>query len=230
MNLEEQISQEQMSQEVAQKSSFQPLLILGAIVGIGLVVYNRLLQVSKDKDVEADTEPPIIIKSGSFNIETDVPLKPNSAGLPAYRREGFGKITGIRVVRYKERKKKSEADDFFETSDWNSANGVQVNINLQNCQQDQNGNCVSWNPGPTITISNSNNDFQVTTPIKLSASKLKNHPKRKAKREDEEVTQIFRFGSVEIREGISGDLIKLYPFENDDKNAWEYIIAFYNAL
>jgi hypothetical protein len=48
----------------------------------------------------------------------------------------------------------------------------------------------------------------------LSASKVKNHPKRKAKREDEGVAQIFRFGSVEIRERIGGSLIKQYPVED----------------
>jgi hypothetical protein len=215
----------QTRSELNKQRHFNILPFIGIFTGIALVVYT-IKQLFSEEEEGPDKLPPIIIKSGSLVIETDVPLKPDSPGQPAYRRESFGKIRGIRVVRYKEKKKKSEADDFYETSDWNSTKDVQVNINLQYCQQEQNGDCVSWSAGPTINIFNSNNDFEVTTPIKLSASKPKNHPKRKAKREDEGVAQAFRFGSVEIRERIGGSLIKQYPVED----GWEYIIAFYNEL
>jgi len=218
MNIEEQTHS-----ELVKPTERNLLPYIGIISVISLVVYS-IKQLMRSE--EPDMLPPIIIKSGSFTIETDVPLKPDSPEQPAYRREGFGKIKGIRVVRYKQRKKKSEADDFYEASDWKSSKGVQVNINLQYCQQEQNGDCVFWSAGPTINIFNSNDDFEVTTPIKLSASKVKNHPKRKAKREDEGVAQIFRFGSVEIRERIGGSLIKQYPVED----GWEYVIAFYNIL
>jgi hypothetical protein len=171
--------------------------------------------------------PPIIIKSGSFAIETEEALTPASAGAPAYRKVGFKKIKGIKVTYYKEKKKNPSADDFFENGDWDSAKGVQVNIDLQFCEE-ENGDCQSWSTGSTpsrISVFNDNDDFVLTTPIKLSTSKIKYHPKRKAKREDEH-NQIFRFGKVEIREKVGGKLIKQYLAEDSQ----EYIIAFYNEL
>jgi hypothetical protein len=169
-----------------------------------------------------DRPPPIVIKSGSFIIESDVKLKPESGGQPRYRRENFEKIRGLRIYTYNEKKKKSVADDFEERKDWKPSENVQVNIVLEYCERVEMGNCVSWTAGPTIVAADNNSHFDITTPIRLSADKENNHPKRRAKREDEE-TRAFRFRRVEIIAG--GEAIKSY-----EEDGQEYVIAFYNSL
>lgn len=170
--------------------------------------------------------PPIIIKSGSFVIETDQDLKPAAPHQPRYRRETFGSIRGIRVIIYNEIRKYSDVDDFVENTDWSAAEGVQVNINLQYCQAaTPNGECESWIQGPQINILDNTNNFELITPIKLSTSKGKKHSKRKANREDEE-TRISRFGSIDIIKKSNGKKIKSY----EEKEGQEYIIGFYNYL
>ncbi len=69
MNSEEQISQDQTSLESTQQYLFNPLFILVAI-GVGVVVVKKLLKLFEE-DFMASDFPPIIIKSGSFTIETD---------------------------------------------------------------------------------------------------------------------------------------------------------------
>ncbi len=202
-----------------------------SIVGISLlaltsfVVVKTLQYLFRAEELDGEL-PPIIIKSGSFAIETEEALTPALAGESAYRKVGFKKIKGIKVTYYKEKKKKPSADDFIESVDWDDAKGVQVNIDLQFCEQAHNGDCQLWSTGLSLSrfsVFNDNDDFVLTTPIRLSTSKIKYHPKRNAKREDEH-NQTFRFGKVEIRERVGGKLIKQYLAEDSQ----EYIIAFYN--
>ncbi len=170
--------------------------------------------------------PPIIIKSGSFVIETDQDLTPPAPHKNKYSRNGFGKIRGIRVITYNEIKKYSDVDDFVEGTDWSASEGVQVNINLQYCQTEQNGECVSWIDGPQINALDNNNNFELLTPnFRLSTDKGKKHTKRKARREDDEA-RTLRFGSVKIIKKSDGTEIKSY----DEKDGQEFIIGFYNEL
>jgi hypothetical protein len=168
--------------------------------------------------------PPIIIKSGSFVIESDQDLTPPAPHKNKYNRNGFGKIRGIRVITYNEIKKYSDVDDFVEGTDWSASEGVQVNINLQYCQTEQNGVCVSWIDGPQINVLDINNNFELLTPnFKLSSDKGKKHTKRKARREDDEPKPL-RFGSVEIIRKSDEAEIKFY----EEKDGQEFIIGFYN--
>ncbi len=229
MNSDEQIPREQVSQELTVQKFFRPALILATLVGAIVVVYNRLKLV--EEDIDSDSQPPIIIKSGSFTIETDADLtslpSPGS-GKHKYKKVGFGNLKGIRVVKYGEKSKEPDPiDDFVENTDW-SVQNVRVKINLQYCEQVSGGECVKWSQDPpkTIDIAWNGTDFEITTPFKLSNNKGKNHTKRQAKRtEDDNDKRIFRWRSVELFKN-NGDEIKTYG-EEDGR---EYIIMFYNNI
>jgi len=105
----------------------------------------------------------------------------------------------------------------METVDWEQGKGVQINITLEERVQEQ------WHTYKTINVLDSNNRFEISTPIKLSDSKPHPHNRRK-KREDEE-NKMLRFGKVEILEKGNPEPIRLY--DDEDK---QYEIAFYNRL
>jgi len=202
--------------------AFKPNIL---IMGVGAAATFATAYLLRKKSMLPPKPPPIIIKSGSFVIETDQDLKPAAPHQSRYIRETFGKIRGIRVTTYSEIEKPSDVDDFEENIDWSPSEGVQVNINLQYYQAGQNSGYESWIQGPQIKIFDIDNNFELITPIKLSSNKGKKHKERRAKREDEE-NQILRFGSVEIVKKSSGKRIKNYS----EKDGREYIIAFYNGL
>jgi hypothetical protein len=216
MNFEQQISQDQTSGEIIKQNLFNPLLILGAIVGIAVVVY-RLLQ-QDEEDFLGNDFPPIIIKSGSFSIETDQDLQvPNGNSSPfIYKILNFGPIRGIRVFRINEINGDKDSDAFDDSV------GFQIDIWLEYFE---NGAWTNITNQPQITIGDNNQDFELKLKFekKLEDKKVKKHLKRKAKYDDKE-SKIFRFGKVEILKK-SNNSIKPYNDEGDD-----YIIGLYNSV
>jgi hypothetical protein len=218
MNSEQQISQDQTSGEIIKQNLFNPLLILGAIVGIAVVVY-RLLQ-QDEEDFSGNEFPPIIIKSGSFAIETDndnngLQLTSNSNPF-VYKKMNSAPITGVRVFRYNEINGDKDSDTF------NDLVGFQVDIWLEYFENNGWTNITSQ---PQISIDVNNQDFVLKLRFtnRLKDKKEKKHPIRKAKYEDNE-PKIFRFGKVEILKK-SNNSIKPYNDEGDD-----YIIGLYNSV
>jgi hypothetical protein len=214
MNSEERNVQDQTSLESIQQNSFNPLFILALIVGGSVVVY-RLLKLFEESFLDGNL-PPIIIKSGSFDIEADEPLD-ESGGMSGnpfiYKRIGFGEIKGVRVFRINERSGKAKSSDYY---------GVEVDIRLQ--QYVSSG----WqNINPLVIIrskvnpSNPKKDFVLEIGKKLDI-KGKPKPGRKEKRFDKG-TDILRFGSVIVRKANGDEVL----FDDDGD---EYIISFYNSL
>jgi hypothetical protein len=219
MNSEEQISQDQTSLESTQQYLFNPLFILVAI-GVGVVVVKKLLKLFEE-DFMASDFPPIIIKSGSFTIETDddddnkLQLTTNSSPF-IYKKMNFGKITGIRVFRIHEINGQRDSD-FFDGV------GLQVKIWLEFFI---NGIWTNITTEPQIIAGENNQAFELKLKFekKLDDKKLKKHPRRTAKYDDKE-SKIFRFGRVEVLRGNT--IIELYGDEYDHKNS-DYVIGFFN--
>jgi hypothetical protein len=194
-----------------------PVLIIGGIAAAWLL--PRLFGAKRSLPSKP---PPIIVKSGSFTIETDQPLHPPGKNRPQYRRRNFRGIKGIRVIWYNEIVKNDRgADDFEENKDWSDRDDVQVKIDLLYCDPTT-GGC---NPGPQVILGDDGLDVLLETPIKLSDSRGKKHRKRKAVREDEQA-EIVIFGAVEIVNKSNGNRIKFYP----ETEGREYIIGIYDEL
>lgn len=217
MHTEERNFEGQTSEELLQHKSFNPLFVLATIVG-GLVIVIKLLKFFEDDSLNGNL-PPIIIKSGSFDIETDEPLTESggASGDPfIYKKIGFGEIKGVRIFSINERSGKAKSDDYADKD------GVEVDIRLQ---QYLSGGWQNINPLITIRSEvNPNNpkkDFVLKIGKKLD-TKGKPKPGRTGKRRDKE-TEILRFGSVVVRENDGGG-----DTFNDDGD--EYIINFYNVL
>ena len=157
-----------------------------------------------------ETEPPpIIIKSGSFVIESDEKLK--TPALDTYQREGFGKFRKIRVIYYNEI---DPADCKVEDFDgWATTDEVYVNINLIS---------DNWLPQKQFKIQDNGGNLEFQSPIKLSGNKDKKHKKRKAKREDDE-NDAFVFGRIQIVNKSQNRILADYQFVNGR----EYAIGFY---
>ena len=221
MNSEQQVSQNQTSLENIQHNLFNPLLVLASIVGVGVVVY-KLLKQATEKSI-GDEFPPIIIKSGSFVIESDETLHKSGGGgggnPDVYKRLGFKEIKGVRVFI------DNEITGSAKSYSYDDSQGVEVDIWLQ----DYIGNV--WQPAslpinPDITIrgegSPGNKDFVLKIKKELE-KKGKPNPKRKDKLRSKD-TDTFRIARIEVRENDGGG----DTFNRVDGD--HYMIAFYNSL
>ncbi|CAN5581774.1 hypothetical protein BH24ACI2_BH24ACI2_02010 [soil metagenome] len=167
--------------------------------------------------------PPIIIKSGSFVIETDRDLEIPSGGNPpfVYKRKKFGAIQHIRLFKINEENGNHDIDIFTDST------GIEVKIWIQYFEQYLPDGSIKWTPlvdERKITIKkNSSNDFELELKLekRLLNKKVKKHPKRKAEYKDNE-SETFRFGKVQVYE-INDDDTTVYDVEDGDK----FIIAFY---
>lgn len=171
---------------------------------------------SMKRSIPAADPPPIIIKSGSFSIESDKPLLESIGNPNIYSRPAFGEIKGVRVFRTNEMTGDADSDDFEDRD------GIEVDIRLQKLT----GN--GWNDiNQLVTIraegaAGNPKDFNLRIGKKLHK---KGHPKpgRRERREDDG-TENIRFGYIAVREadGGNGDY---YAEDGDD-----FIITFYNRL
>ncbi|MCU1290842.1 MAG: hypothetical protein JWN60_3071 [Acidobacteria bacterium] len=160
--------------------------------------------------------PPIIIKSGSFIIESDENLEKPSGGNDTYKRKNFGEIKAVRVI------KTNEITGAANSHAYTDENGVEVEITLQNYSG---GSWQNTNP-PVIVKSQSSAgsaiDFTLTIGKVLSANGHAG-PDRKERLTDDG-TDIIRFGRVIVRENGGGGGV----FDTTDGE--DYIITFYNRL
>ncbi len=198
-----------------------------SIVGISLfalasfVVVKTLQYLFRAEELDGEL-PPIIIKSGSFVIETDMDLEMPSGGNPpfVYKRTNFGAIRGIRLFKINEENGSHDIDDFTDST------GIEVEIWIQYFERYRPDGSIKWTPivdERKITIKkNSSNDFELESKLeKKLLRKDKKHPKRKAEYKDNE-SETFRFGKVKVYE-INDDDTTVYGVEDGDK----FIIAFY---
>lgn len=203
------------------------------IVGIGAAAFGiaylfKKIQLFLRASIPPDP-PPIIIKSGSFIIETNQALSPDLPNKRSYKRT-FNGIKGIRVVTYNERVKNTDDDYFYEGEDnkWRAGENVKVFIEFERCVSEVNGICNSWAAPEIVEISNNINDLEIKVPANLRLSKSKRNKKAKRifKHEDEH-DEFIRFTRITIINTNQGNIeIKDYPFTANQ----EFFIAFYNTL
>ena len=162
--------------------------------------------------------PPIIIKSGSFIIESDMPLTESGSGTYNYKRSGFKLIQSVRIIKFNEHNGTTYTFPFADPG------GIELDIRLQHYVSE------IWQPiaqSPLAQIKNET--VQGSTNFVLSISKEldkkgKPKPKRREKREDKG-NDIFRFGSIVIR-GKGTVPPPVIP-QTDDGD--EYVIGLYNS-
>ncbi|MFN2440948.1 MAG: hypothetical protein ABR503_17215, partial [Chitinophagaceae bacterium] len=170
---------------------------------IGYAVVKTVQYLLRADEELPDLLPPIIIKSGSFIIESDEPLNESggTGGNPhVYKRIGFKEIKGVRVFRTNEVNGAANSDSY------DDAQGVDVDIWFQNYISGV------WQPAslpinPDVTIRSEGNpgtdkDFVLRINKQLE-KKGKPHPKRKEKRRDKD-NDVFRFARVRVRERDGG--------------------------
>jgi hypothetical protein len=173
---------------------------------------NNLLGEAPPSDL-----PPIIIKSGSFIIESDEPLNESGSGPYNYKRTGFKLIQSVRVIKINEYTGTAQSYPFADV------NGIEVDIQLQHFVSG------AWQPLAQSSLAQIKNEpvqgssnFVLSIPKELN-KKGKSKPKRKEKREDKG-NDVFRFGSVVLRGKVNVPPVIPATVEGD-----EYIIGLYNS-
>ncbi len=161
--------------------------------------------------------PPIIIKSGSFTIESDEELKESGNGPYLYKRMAFDLIKAVRVIKVNEHTGATQPFPFVDES------GIEIDILLQHFVS---GN---WQPLPQSSPAQIKNEpagkssnFVLSIGKELG-KKGKSKPKRKEKREDKG-NDVFRFGSITVRELGNKKTTAIPPTVEGD----EYVIGLYN--
>ncbi|MCA1625685.1 MAG: hypothetical protein LC768_14510 [Acidobacteria bacterium] len=213
-DLDKSTGRNELSKSIAGISFF-------ALIAYGVVKTVQYLL--RADDVPEDSIPPIIIKSGSFIIESDKQLSESggTGGNPyVYKRIGFNEIKGVRVFI------NNEVNGSANSYPYDDPQWVDVDIWFQDYV---NG---VWQPvtlpiNPDVTIRSEGNpgadkDFVLRTKKKLE-TKEKSHPKRKGKGRDKDNGD-FRFARVRVSEKDGGG----DTFDADD--GCHYMIAFYNSL
>jgi len=200
------------------------LVVFALLAGYLLYLANQELDLSTDP-------PPIIIKSGSFIIESEKILQPDSADQRNYKNLQFNAIKGIRVITYSENARIPIVDKkFFEGKDstWEKGDSVQVNIYIQSCQQmDLSGLCTSWSSLRKVEVFNANSSLEINVPSELHLSKSKKNKKNKRQyKNEDENTEIIRFYLVEIINKTKNSRIDFFNAQEGQ----EFYIGFYNAL
>ncbi len=222
MNSEEQ-TRFQLDKTTGQNELFKSIGLISFFVLIGVAVVKTVQYLLQADEELPDMIPPIIIKSGSFIIESDEPLN-ESGGTGnnphVYKRIGFKEIKGIRVFI------NNEVNGLANSHSYDDSQGVDVDIWLQDFVSGV------WQPAslpinPDVTIrseGNPGNDKDFVLRIKKQLEKKgKPHPRRKEKRRDKD-NDTFRFARVRVSERDGGG-DTFNTVDGDD-----YMIAFYNSL
>jgi hypothetical protein len=161
--------------------------------------------------------PPIIIKSGSFSIESDELLAVSGSRPFNYKRLGFKLIQAVRVIKVNENTGVTETFSFVD------ALGIELDIRLQHFVS---GNWQPLSESSLVQIKNEpvtgSSNFVLSIGKELDR-KGKPKPRRKEKREDK-AADVFRFGSVVIRGKGPVSPPTIAPTVDGD----EYIIGLYN--
>jgi hypothetical protein len=162
--------------------------------------------------------PPIIIKSGSFTIESNETLTESGSSPYNYKSVGFKLIQAVRVVKINEHTGVTQTFPFVDPL------GIELDIWLQDYVS---GNWQSLNAqSPMAKIMNETVQGSTNFVLKISKKldkKGKPKPKRKEKREDKG-DDVFRFGSIVIR----GKGTKPPPVIPPTVEGDEYNIGLYN--
>ena len=208
------MNQTDLTKSLEEQRVFKPDVLLIGIGAAAAILVAFLLRRAEDS-LPTDP-PPIIIKDGSFVIETDEPLSEQNGNPNVYKRVGFGMIKGVRVF------KTNEITGQANSYDYDDRNGVEVDIRLQKHTP------AGWvNINPLVTIRTLNNagspkDFALTIGKKLN-KKGKPKPPRKERRGDDD-PDTFRFGQITVREADGGG-DPFFAAEGDT-----FALAFYNYL
>lgn len=219
---------------LSSKRGFKPgpiLLIAVVIIATFVLMAGYLLvMASGELDLPSDP-PPIIIKSGSFIMESEKVFQPDTADQRNYKNLQFNSIKGIRIITYNENAQAKTYDKkYFEGKDstWENGDNVQVNIYVQICQQENpNGTCASWGGLKKVEVFSLNGNFEVNVPNELHISKSKKNKKNKRQfKNEDENPEIIRFYMMDIFNKTKNTPIDAFSAQEGQ----EYYIGFYNTL
>ncbi len=210
---------EKLSDRISRRELIKPVTagVFGfAFFNLFKVPFSAQTTNNQEQSKILDELPPIIIKSGSFIIESDLPLAETSGNPYKYRRSGF-MIRRVLVIKV------NEYTGAAETIPFADANGIELDIQLQHYVND------NWQPlaqSPLAQILNEtvpgSTNFLLKIPKDLDDDRGKPKPPRKGRREDKG-NDTFRFGSVIIR----GKGTKPAPDVPPTVDGDEYIINLY---
>jgi len=194
-----------------EKFDSKSIAIIGAaVVGLGVLITKWM---TRKQELLYEELPPIIIKDGSFIIESDEDLIHPPQSPNTYKRRGFGEIKGVRVFTINEKTGRAISDDYDDN------NGVEVDIRLQRHTPS------GWqdiNPLVTVrTVNNAGNpkDFVLTIGKKLGKKGRPKHERIDRRGDDD--SENIRFGQIVVRENDGGG-------DTFDANEGDnYLIAFY---
>jgi len=168
-------------------------IINAALIGLGVLITKWM---TRKQELLYEELPPIIIKDGSFIIESDEDLYHSAQSPNTYKRRGFGEIKGVRVFTINEKTGRAVSDDYDDN------NGVEVDIRLQRQI------LGVWQDIPGLvtvrTVNNAGNqkDFVLTIGKKLGK---KVHPKHgRTDRYGDDDSENIRFGQIVVRENDGG--------------------------
>ncbi len=187
------------------------------IVLLILSSYNfGFLQIKQLEDPVQTDPPPIIIKSGSFIIESLEELKdsPGTDGSIVYTPKTNFIFNRVRVFKYNDLTGRGYDPIVFKDLD------VKIWFQYQDAAGKWSDIKPDAKPDITVTPNSSSIQFEIKIDKKLKFKKS-SHPKRKYKYEDDQDMnpKVFRFGKVQVKNGMP------LSTENGD----EYIIGFYNV-
>ena len=183
----------------------EKMLIIGsAVTGAALFgLFFYLLKKITSRSYPSGP-PPIIVKSGSFIIETENELTSSgSHGGPYIYKRNF-RLAWVRVLMY------NEDTGLAFPFQWFQNPKVEIWFDYET---------GGMSAAPNVIIEKDHTDFKLTIKIdnKLKLKKSK-HYKRKKKYEDQEDQKAFRFGRVEINGA---------PFTTQSREGDQYVLAFY---
>jgi hypothetical protein len=203
----------------------ESLLFVGAaaVACVGLLLYFRTSTTEAEFELPTDP-PPIIIKSGSFEIESNQKLDEStngSGGNPfVYSWDNFGEILGVRIYRINENNGNPVAVPFINPL------GLEIDIILQFFDSDQ----ERWfDISPPVTVKSEGSagnpkNFKLRLNRDLD-SKGKPKPPRKFKRRDKG-SETIRIGKIVVRDKNGNLLPPSFQVHDGD----DFFITIYNRL
>ncbi|MBA4182409.1 MAG: hypothetical protein H0X49_00125 [Acidobacteria bacterium] len=209
------------SQEEIDGQSITLIIAAFSLAGLALYLFYKKFN---EKIIIIRDPPPIIIKTGSFVIETKEILI-NDENSNIYKIEGFGEIKTVRVISIDEITGEPTSDDF-------NAYRVEIDVTLQKYI---NNDWVDTTPLVTIRAvddANNSKDFVLEIAEKLEEKGVSTNPERKYRWENisNNNDERLRIGKVVVREYklANGTVIGKNPTPYETKG--DYQIWFYSNL
>lgn len=174
--------------------------------------------------------PPIIVRTGSFILGSDIILDPDNTSDLTLKRGFTGGIQQITIIPSKEKEAPIDSVHLYAggTTGWGINHRIEVIFYVQYCLNIVNNTCGAndYEMEQRIRIFDSQNEFLLTTPLNfLSGPMEKGKFIRRFKYEDVK-PKVLKINRIVITNlSTSGIISNFTPIENQD-----YIIGFYNTL